>query len=204
MISRLPLVAAAAAGLGLVGCAEQPMFNVGPVPGSAPAPQAQASLFSETARPAPPAYSPPVQPVAAVPPPPADGNGIIGIKLGVVNGGVCVQQVVPDSAADEAGVIVGDLVLAVDGAPTGAMTLSQIRHRLRGAEASSVVVRFQRGNDAPFERTLTRRAFQPAPPVAAQVRPPQAAPDIPAAPPTATAEHAPSGDNSDAEARLLP
>jgi len=201
MISRLALVVAAAAGFALVGCAEQPMFNVGPVPGGAPTPQAPPTLFSGTARPAPPLDAPPVQPVAAVPTPPADGNGIIGIKLGVVNGGVCVQQVAPDSAADEAGVIVGDLVLAVDGAPTGAMTLVQIRHRLRGPEGSSVVVRFQRGNDAPFERTLTRRAFSPAPPVDAQVPPPPSAPDIPTAP---AAEHAPPGDNSDAEARLLP
>lgn len=182
MMSRLALAAAAAAGLAFVGCAEQPMFNVGAAP--APAPAAFASVVPSPYLPPPP--SPSVAPDA--------GSGIVGLQLGVVSGGVSVQAVVPGSSAADAGVAPGDLLLAVDGDTVGAMTLAQIRRRIRGPEGTSVVVRFQRGDDAPVDRALARRPFRPAAPVASSSASPEAA----------MAERAPAGDNSDVETRLLP
>ena len=131
--------------------------------------------------------------------PAAASQGRLGMRLGVVSGGVAVQNVEPGSPAEEAKVAVGDLVVAIDGAPVGAMRLVQIAARLRVEPGTTVTVAFQRGNDEPFERVLTRRRL--APPAAPAAAPASAPPS--AAAKAAAARSAP-GDGSDAENRLLP
>jgi membrane-associated protease RseP (regulator of RpoE activity) len=196
-----PVLAAVAAVFVFSACAEQPMFNVGPVPGSAPAAAPQARFVEVPAAPveAPPPPAPPVE--ATAPPEAAAAEmGIVGLRLGVVSGGVAVKALQPGSSAAESGVTTGDLVLAVDGDTVGAMTLAQIRRRMRGPAGTTVVVRFQRGEAPPFDRTLQRRAL-------VAVAPPPAAPTPPIAETASSAprvEQAPRGDNSDVESRLLP
>jgi C-terminal processing protease CtpA/Prc len=84
--------------------------------------------------------------------------GLVGIRLGVAGPDVTVLQVVPGSSAAEAGIAVRDKLVAVGERPVGPMTLAQISASLRGEPGSVVAATFQRGEAAPVEYRLTRRA----------------------------------------------
>lgn len=84
-------------------------------------------------------------------------TGTIGLRLGVVGSDVAVLEVVPGSAAGDAGIMAGDKLLAVEGDAIGAWTLARIGASLRGEPGTSVTATFQRGEAAPVDRRLVRR-----------------------------------------------
>ncbi|NNN05185.1 MAG: PDZ domain-containing protein [Elusimicrobia bacterium] len=205
----IPAVSAACAAFLLAACAEQPMFASAPSPISAPvaAPQMVQAYQPSSAVSAPPpmpeqapqAEAAPAAEAAAPAEAASAGAGLVGMKVGVVSGGVAVAAVIPGSSADQAGVQVGDLVLAVDGARTGPMTLAQIARRVRGPAGTSVTVTFQRGDGSPFDKVLVRRGAD-ASVVAAAPATPVATVATPAPPP----DDSDSETNAELDARLLP
>ncbi len=207
MKALAPIAAAVFSAFLLAACAEQPVFQSAASPLSAPAaaPQVVQAYQPSSAvsapnpppepAPAPEAEAAPAAQAAAPAEEASAGAGLVGLRIGVVRGGVAVASVTPGSSADQAGVQVGDLVLAVDGARTGPMTLAQIAGRVRGPAGTSVTMTFQRADGAPFDKTLLRRG------AAAVAAAPAAAVSAPAA--SAYADDS-SGDDADLDARLLP
>lgn len=80
----------------------------------------------------------------------------VGMTLDARAGPVTITLVSEGSPAERAGVMAGDVVLAVDGTPVAGLDLNAIVSRIRGPAGSPVTVRFQRGGQV-FELTLRRR-----------------------------------------------
>jgi membrane-associated protease RseP (regulator of RpoE activity) len=74
--------------------------------------------------------------------------------------GFRITSVMPRSPAQEAALQVGDLIIAVDGAPYSAMKLYELRSRLRNDSPGTVVtLTVQRGTDAPYTVPLRLRTL---------------------------------------------
>ncbi|MGO5028042.1 S41 family peptidase [Candidatus Agathobaculum pullicola] len=73
-------------------------------------------------------------------------EGFVGIGVGIQqgSGGVLVSEVMRYSAAEEAGLQIGDLIIAVDGKDTTQMTHPEVAELLRGKEGTSVAVTVRR------------------------------------------------------------
>lgn len=73
-------------------------------------------------------------------------EGFVGIGVGMeqTSGGVRIGEVMRYSAAEEAGLQVGDFIVAVDGKDTTQLTNPDVAEMLRGPEGSSVSVTVQR------------------------------------------------------------
>jgi len=81
------------------------------------------------------------------------GQAGLGLRLGPGRrGAVVVTQLLPGSAAAEAGVVAGDEVLAIDGVPIAAADLALAALLLDGPERTEAVLRLRRAG-----RTLTVR-----------------------------------------------
>jgi len=90
----------------------------------------------------------------------AEGSwGSAGLRIGRDGDGYAVKGVVPGGAAFDAGLRVGDRVLAVDGRPYGAEPVSfrDLFFVLEGAPGSTVQVTTSRGGAAPRTIVLSRR-----------------------------------------------
>ena len=61
-----------------------------------------------------------------------------------------------DTPAEAAGIQSGDIVLAVDGEPVDGTTMNDQITLIRGEEGTDVTLMIQRGDDEPFEVTITR------------------------------------------------
>jgi C-terminal processing protease CtpA/Prc len=109
--------------------------------------------------------------VSAAAQPPA-AAGMVGLRFGVVGSDVAVLAVVPGSAAEAAGIAVGDKLLTVEDSPVGPMTLAQIVARFRGPAGTPVTASLQRGEAAPVEYRLVRRAPTQAPEAPVGAAPP--------------------------------
>ncbi|OGR96562.1 MAG: hypothetical protein A2V88_00315 [Elusimicrobia bacterium RBG_16_66_12] len=83
--------------------------------------------------------------------------GGVGASLEKVDEGVRLTVVYPGSPAEKAGLVSGDVVTAVDGAPTKGRDLKDVVGRLRGPEGSPVEIRVTR-LDRPV--TVTRAAIR--------------------------------------------
>jgi len=79
----------------------------------------------------------------------------VGLWVRVGSGGVAVSSVQPDSPAEGAGLVSGDLITAVDGWRTSAGSVGTVVQRLRGPDGTSVVVQVER-DEAVYEYTLVR------------------------------------------------
>ena len=67
------------------------------------------------------------------------------------------------SPAEAAGILPGDIILAVDGHPTEGLTLSQVVSMVRGPEGTTVVLTVQREGEAePLEISITRGQIEQA------------------------------------------
>ena len=85
-------------------------------------------------------------------------EGFVGIGVGMQEtvGGVQISEVMRFSAAEEAGLQIGDIIIAVDGNDTTEMTSAEVAELLRGEEGTAVSVTVRRqGRDLTV--TCTRR-----------------------------------------------
>ena len=85
-------------------------------------------------------------------------EGFVGIGVGMQEtvSGVQIAEVMRFSSAEEAGLQVGDIIIAVDGVDTTEMTNAEVAELLRGAEGTTVSVTVRRqGRDLTV--TCTRR-----------------------------------------------
>ncbi|HYL32014.1 MAG TPA: S41 family peptidase [Stellaceae bacterium] len=82
--------------------------------------------------------------------------GGLGMQVTMEDGAVKVVSPIDDTPAAKAGVLPGDLIVAIDRAPVSDMTLSQAVDKLRGPIGSQVTLIMRRQGVQPFELTLTR------------------------------------------------
>lgn len=80
----------------------------------------------------------------------------IGIQSYYLEQGVLLDQVAPDSPASEAGLRVGDYIIAIDGNDTRGAAEDDIDSWIRGEEGTQVRLTVLRGEET-FQATLTRR-----------------------------------------------
>ena len=90
---------------------------------------------------------------------PEEKEGGIGIQFAGEPKGVRVVRFTPDSPAREAGLRVGDVITAIDGAPAGREPLLNWVVKLRGVAGTPVVLEIERGTERPFSVTVIRRAI---------------------------------------------
>lgn len=138
----LALSALALLAHGAAGCKKQPRAGAGASPTRAPA--------------SPPASSPPGEisgPIAII------GGPFVGfgIRLHSTSRAVAIAEVYPDSPASEAGLRVGDLIVAVDGESTLGWSVQQLMARLRGAAGTEAGLELERGIDGLQVRMVRRR-----------------------------------------------
>ena len=85
-------------------------------------------------------------------------EGFVGIGVGMqeTTAGVQITEVMRFSSAEEAGLAIGDVIIAVDGADATGMTNAEVAERLRGEEGTAVSVTVRRmGHELTF--TCMRR-----------------------------------------------
>lgn len=89
-----------------------------------------------------------------------NGFGGIGIKFDLVDQEPRIVEVIEDTPAAKAGLLVGDVILAIDGEPVRAMDRADISSRLRGAVASEFAMMVRRGSE-PLHVSLRRSLIVP-------------------------------------------
>jgi carboxyl-terminal processing protease len=70
-----------------------------------------------------------------------------------------IASVFPGSTAESAGVLAGDVVLAVDGADVSQLGLDQLIQRIKGPAGTVVTLTLSR-NGEPLSLTIRRRAIE--------------------------------------------
>ncbi|MEW5738833.1 MAG: carboxypeptidase regulatory-like domain-containing protein [Myxococcota bacterium] len=82
----------------------------------------------------------------------------VGMVLDTAPAGAKVVQVNEGGPAERAGMMAGDVVIAVDGAPVGGLPLQQIVNRIRGPAGTPVRLTFERRGQQ-LELTIRRRVL---------------------------------------------
>jgi hypothetical protein len=95
------------------------------------------------------------QPVAQRQPEAVEFEGV-GMVLDTVPAGAKVVQVNEGGPAERAGMLAGDVIVAVDGVPMAGQPLQQIVHRIRGPAGTPVRITFERRGQQ-LEVTIRRR-----------------------------------------------
>jgi carboxyl-terminal processing protease len=67
-----------------------------------------------------------------------------------------VVSPITGSPADEAGLLPGDVIAAIDGESLDGLTVDEARNRIRGPKDTAVVLSVVRGDDAPFDVEIVR------------------------------------------------
>lgn len=80
----------------------------------------------------------------------------IGARMSQVDSDFVVQSVVPDSPAQKAGLLAGDIVTAVDGASVTGKTLDDVVSSIRGEAGSTVKLDITRKGAAPLTLSIVR------------------------------------------------
>lgn len=80
----------------------------------------------------------------------------IGARMSQVNADFVVQSVVPDSPAQKAGLLAGDIVTAVDGVSVSGKTLDDVVSSIRGEAGSAVKLDLTRKGAAPLTLSIVR------------------------------------------------
>ncbi len=83
----------------------------------------------------------------------------IGIVIEKVNTGILITQLIDGGSAKKAGLIVGDIITAVDGTSTVSMTIEQASALIKGKENTKVAVTILREDGTILKNTLVRNAF---------------------------------------------
>ncbi len=81
----------------------------------------------------------------------------IGIYVTVINNQLAVAVPIPDSPAESAGLMTGDVILEVDGTTTTNMSIAEAARRIRGPRGSSVeLLVLHQGQETPRKIAVTR------------------------------------------------
>ncbi len=85
----------------------------------------------------------------------------IGAQVDLAEGGgVELQYLFADQPAEKAGLRVGDVVIAVDGEDVTDLDLYTAISKIRGPRGTQVTLTIQRGDDEPFDVTVTRARIE--------------------------------------------
>ena len=92
-------------------------------------------------------------------------NAYVGIGITIQaaedDSGFEVVKVEPDGPADEAGVLAGDVITAIEGQSAAGMSTSDARDLVRGEEGTQVKLTLRRGEET-FDLPVTRKTVQTA------------------------------------------
>jgi hypothetical protein len=81
----------------------------------------------------------------------------LGIYVTATNGQIRVVAPIQNMPAAKAGIVAGDIIVALDGAPVQGLTLGQVVERMRGPVNTSIKLTVMRSeHDAPIEFSVTR------------------------------------------------
>ncbi len=84
-------------------------------------------------------------------------NGLVGIKIAVVEQGIRVEDFAENSPAEEAGIRLGDVITAVDKVSYSQMRKGEIQLRIRGPVGSKVLLTIiRKGMTDPIDIEVTR------------------------------------------------
>jgi carboxyl-terminal processing protease len=87
--------------------------------------------------------------------------GGLGMQVNMEDGVLKVVSPIDDTPAARAGILAGDVIDQVDGAPVKGMTLTQAVEKMRGAPGTEVQLEIVRkGKDAPLNFTLVREIIK--------------------------------------------
>jgi carboxyl-terminal processing protease len=87
--------------------------------------------------------------------------GGLGMQVNMEDGVLKVVSPIDDTPAARAGVLAGDVINEVDGAPVKGLTLSQAVDKMRGTPGTQVRLEITRkGKDAPISLTLVREVIK--------------------------------------------
>lgn len=80
----------------------------------------------------------------------------IGVQVALGDQGIAITRVYPNSPAQRAGIVAGDLIEGVDGAPARAQEFEEVLSAIRGEEGTDVVVSVRTPGAEPREVRMTR------------------------------------------------
>lgn len=80
----------------------------------------------------------------------------IGARIEEKDGQIVINSVFPGSPAKNSGLQPGDIISAVDGTPIDGLSAEETASRIRGEAGTDVVLTIKRGEEEPFDRTITR------------------------------------------------
>ncbi|AWE06366.1 peptidase S41 [Lysinibacillus sp. 2017] len=83
----------------------------------------------------------------------------IGIVIEKVDSGIKITDLIDGGSAKNGGLKTGDIITAVDGTSTTALTLDQASSRITGKENTSVTLTILHEDGSILTKTLTRKAF---------------------------------------------
>jgi carboxyl-terminal processing protease len=87
--------------------------------------------------------------------------GGLGMQVNMEDGLLKVVSPIDDTPAARAGILAGDVINQVDGAPVKGMTLSQAVEKMRGTPGTEVRLEIiRKGKDAPLNLTLVREIIK--------------------------------------------
>jgi carboxyl-terminal processing protease len=86
----------------------------------------------------------------------------IGIEINREDNRLRIISPIDDTPAANAGLKAGDYIIRINGESTDSMSLRDAVDKLRGASGSAVRITIERGNEKPFDATLTRAVIHVA------------------------------------------
>ena len=84
----------------------------------------------------------------------------VGVELTKQDPFFRVVMVIAGGPAEQAGIVAGDLVRAIDEQDVAPLSLGDVVHRLRGTENTLVVLRIQKQGGPPQDIEVTRRKMR--------------------------------------------
>jgi len=86
--------------------------------------------------------------------------GGLGMTVNMEDGVLKVVSPIDDTPAAKAGILAGDVITVVDGAPIKGLTLTQAVEKMRGTPGTEVRLEIVRKDQAPLNLTLTREIIK--------------------------------------------
>ena len=90
-----------------------------------------------------------------------EGNFVgLGVELKPQNGALLIVRVIPNSPAQESGIVAGDVIVAIDGAPTRNYSSDKAANLLQGAAGTSVALTLVTPGREPRNLTVRREKVE--------------------------------------------